>query len=211
MGSICFQGRELNGLNEAELRAIRGSAMSMVFQEPMSSLHPFFRVGAQVEEAYRAHHRDAGRASARKRALEMLALVGIAEPERVANRYPHELSGGMRQRVMIAMALICSPSLLIADEPTTALDVLVQAQILRLLARLRTELNMTIILITHDIALAAQIADEITVMRAGKIVEHADAQKLLSAPQHPYTRALLNAIPRLDGARRGAQGEGAGG
>jgi len=197
-GEIVFEGRDLLKLPESELRKLRGRRMSMIFQEPMSSLNPVYRVGEQIAEAVRLHEpegRGRTRAAARARAIEMLKLVGIPAPEERVDDYPHQLSGGMRQRVMIAMALACDPALLIADEPTTALDVTIQAQILDLLARLQRELGMSIVLITHDLGVVAEFADEIVVMYAGKVVERADTAALFADPKHPYTRGLLASLP----------------
>ena len=174
--------------------------ISMIFQDPLSSLHPFYKVGAQLTEAIRAHQK-VSKAAARDRAVELLGLVKIPDPQRRVDQYPHEFSGGMRQRVMIAMALSNDPKLLIADEPTTALDVTVQAQIMSLLAELQERLGMAIILITHDLGVVAEIADIIAVMYAGRIVEHAPAEQIFAAPQHPYTWGLLKSIPRLDTPR----------
>jgi peptide/nickel transport system ATP-binding protein len=200
-GRVMFDGRDLLGLEEAELRAIRGNEIAMIFQDPSTALHPLYKVGSQLVEAVRAHQ-DMSKAQARKRTIELLGLVGIPDPGKRVDDYPHEFSGGMRQRAMIAMALANEPKLLIADEPTTALDVTVQAQILALLARLRAELGMAIVIVTHDIGVVAEMADEIAVMYAGRIVETAAAQTLLSSPEHPYTWGLLRSIPRLDGPRR---------
>jgi peptide/nickel transport system ATP-binding protein len=199
-GRILFEGRDLTQLSEQELRAIRGNEIAMIFQDPLSSLHPLFRVGNQLIEAVRAH-RDVSKASARKRAVELLGMVGIPDPERRVDDYPHEFSGGMRQRAMIAMALANEPKLLIADEPTTALDVTVQAQILALLERLQRELAMAIVIITHDLGVVAEMADDIAVMYAGRIVETATASLVFSGPEHPYTWGLLKSIPVLDGRR----------
>jgi peptide/nickel transport system ATP-binding protein len=199
-GRIAFEGRDLLAMEESELRAIRGDEIAMVFQDPLSSLHPMYRVGAQIVEAIRAH-RDVAKAPARARAIELLDLVGIPEPSARVDSYPHELSGGQRQRAMIAMALSGDPKLLIADEPTTALDVTVQAQILALLSRLRRERGMALVLVTHDLGVVAEMADEIAVMYAGRIVEHAPAARVFAAPEHPYTWGLLRSIPTLDGPR----------
>src|SRR6195952_3595089 len=176
-GSIRFDGNDLLAASDEEMRGLRGSEIAMIFQDPLSSLHPFYKIGHQLVEAVRAHA-DTSKAKAMDRAIEMLGLVGIPEPRRQVNAYPHEFSGGMRQRVMIAMALINDPKLLIADEPTTALDVTVQAQILDLLARLQSELDTAIVLITHDLGVVAEVADEIAVMYAGRIVEHASKVKI---------------------------------
>jgi peptide/nickel transport system ATP-binding protein len=200
-GHIRFEGRgDLLALPESELRAVRGNEIAMVFQDPLSSLHPLYRVGVQIVEAIRAH-RDIAKAAARARAIELLDLVGIPDPARRVDAYPHELSGGQRQRAMIAMALANEPRLLIADEPTTALDVTVQAQILALLARLQHELGMALVLVTHDLGVVAEMADHIAVMYAGQIVESAPAERVFAAPEHPYTWGLLRSIPTLDGPR----------
>jgi peptide/nickel transport system ATP-binding protein len=199
-GRILFEGKDLVTLPEDELRTIRGNDIAMIFQDPLSSLHPLYRVGRQLTEAVRAH-RDVSRAQARERAVELLGLVGIPDPSRRIDAYPHEFSGGMRQRVMIAMALANEPKLLIADEPTTALDVTVQAQILALMERLQRELEMAIVIITHDLGVVAEVADDIAVMYAGRIVETASATRVFASPEHPYTWGLLKSIPRLDAQR----------
>jgi peptide/nickel transport system ATP-binding protein len=199
-GQIMFDGRDLAQLPDAELRKIRGNEIAMIFQDPLSSLHPFYKVGKQLVEAILAH-RDVSRAQARARAVELLKLVNIPDAERRVDQFPHEFSGGMRQRVMIAMALANEPKLLIADEPTTALDVTVQAQILALLQELQQRLGMAIIMITHDLGVVAEIADEVCVMYAGRIVERAPTEAIFHAPQHPYTWGLLKSIPRLDSPR----------
>ena len=193
---ISFAGVDLLSLEEEELRQIRGNRISMVFQEPMTSLNPVLTIGEQVVEAVMLH-RQGGTAAARDRALEMLALVGIPDARRRFADYPHQLSGGMRQRVMIAMALSCEPRLLIADEPTTALDVTVQAQILELMRGLRERLGMTIMLITHDLGVVAEMCDEVAVMYAGRVVERGPVGAIFGRPQHPYTEALLHSIPML--------------
>src|SRR5215207_5597290 len=195
-GSVRFDGRDLLTASDDDLRAIRGDDIAMIFQDPLSSLHPFYKVGDQIAEGVRAH-RDSSKAQAWDRAVEMLDLVGIPEARKRASSYPHEFSGGMRQRAMIAMALVNDPKLLIADEPTTALDVTVQAQILELIQRLRNEFDAAVVIITHDLGVVAQIADEIAVMYAGRIVEHAPALELFTAPEHPYTWGLLGSIPTL--------------
>ncbi|MBA3795630.1 MAG: ABC transporter ATP-binding protein [Chloroflexi bacterium] len=192
--SIRFAGQELVGASEEKLRRIRGRQIGMVFQEPMSSLNPVYTVGTQIAEAVRAHQDVTGK-EAMERAIEMLRLVRIADPERRVRDYPHEMSGGMRQRVMIGIALACEPRLLIADEPTTALDVTIQAQIIALLAELRERLDMSMLLITHDLGVVSQIADHVVVMYAGRIVEQGNTTEVLAAPQHPYTEALLKSIP----------------
>jgi peptide/nickel transport system ATP-binding protein len=199
-GRILFEGRDLLSLSEGELRGIRGNEIAMIFQDPSSALHPLYRVGAQIVEAVRAHQ-DVSKAKARERTIELLGLVGIPDPGRRVDDYPHEFSGGMRQRAMIAMALANEPKLLIADEPTTALDVTVQAQILALLERLRDELGMGVVIVTHDLGVVAEMADEIAVMYAGRIVERAATEVLLRNPEHPYTWGLLRSIPTLDGPR----------
>ena len=199
-GSIRFDGQELLTASDEELRQVRGGPISMIFQDPLSSLHPMYKIGAQLVEAVRTHQ-DVSKAQARDRAIEMLGLVGIPEPRRQVDAYPHEFSGGMRQRVMIAMALSNDPRLLIADEPTTALDVTVQAQILALLEKLKRELDTAIVLITHDLGVVAEVTDDIAVMYAGRIVEKAPTGALFAAPEHPYTWGLLRSIPRLDTPR----------
>jgi peptide/nickel transport system ATP-binding protein len=199
-GRILFEGRDLVTLPDSELRAIRGNDIAMIFQDPLSSLHPLYSVGFQLIEAILAH-RDVSKAKARERAIELLGLVGIPDPERRVDDFPHEFSGGMRQRAMIAMALANDPKLLIADEPTTALDVTVQAQILDLLERLQRELDMAIVIITHDLGVVAEMADDIAVMYAGRIVETASAELLFAGPEHPYTWGLLKSIPSLGGSR----------
>ena len=199
-GQILFDGRDLVGLPEREMRHVRGNAIAMVFQEPMSSLNPVFSVGDQIGEAVRLHQ-GLGRRAARQKAIEMLQLVEMPEPERRVDEYPHQLSGGMRQRVMIAMALSCHPRLLIADEPTTALDVTIQAQILDLLAGLQRRLDMAMMLVTHDLGIVAERTDDVAIMYAGRIVEHAPVQALFARPLHPYTRGLLNSIPKVGAAR----------
>ncbi len=195
-GSIMLEGTDLLGLDEAEMRAIRGNRISMIFQEPMTSLNPVMRIGDQITEAVRLH-RPTARREAWAQAVEMLRLVRIPEPERRALEYPHQLSGGMRQRAMIAMALACRPALLIADEPTTALDVTIQAQILALILELQKELGMGLILITHDLGVVAQTAQRVIVMYAGKKVEEADVETLFASPRHPYTRGLMASIPAV--------------
>jgi peptide/nickel transport system ATP-binding protein len=199
-GSITFDGKDLLAADDEEMRELRGNDMAMIFQDPLSSLHPFYKIGDQLVEAVQAH-RDMSKAQAMDRAVEMLGLVGLPEPRRRVDSYPHEFSGGMRQRVMIAMALINDPKLLIADEPTTALDVTVQAQILDLIQRLQRELDTAIVMITHDLGVVAEVTDDIAVMYAGRIVEHADKESVFAAPEHPYTWGLLRSIPRLDSPR----------
>ncbi|HEX5146738.1 MAG TPA: ABC transporter ATP-binding protein [Conexibacter sp.] len=197
-GRALLDGEDLLVASPARLRALRGDAIAMVFQDPLSALHPLLRVGAQIAEAVRAHRPGVSRAAARARAVELLEHVAIPNAAQRVDAYPHELSGGMRQRAMIAMALANEPRVLIADEPTTALDVTVQKQILALLRRLRDELGMAMVLITHDLGVVAETADEVAVMYAGRIVEQAPADELFAAPQHPYTWGLLRSMPRLD-------------
>jgi len=198
---IEFAGRNLLTLAPRELRAIRGNQIAMIFQEPMTSLNPVFTVGDQIAEAAIVHQRLSRRA-ARARAIEMLKLVGIPDPAQRVDHYPHQMSGGMRQRVMIAMALVCHPKVLIADEPTTALDVTIQAQILELLERLQAELGMAVMLITHDLGVVAGSADRVVVMYAGQVVEQAPTPELFARPLHPYTVGLLASVPRLDAPSR---------
>jgi peptide/nickel transport system ATP-binding protein len=207
-GSVRFQGRELLRLSEGEMRKIRGNEISMIFQEPMSSLNPVLTVGRQIGETLKLHQ-GLGNRAALARAGEMLALVGIPEPERRLGEYPHQLSGGMRQRVMIAMALACNPKLLIADEPTTALDVTIQAQILDLMRDLKTRVGAAIMLITHDLGVVAEMAGRVVVLYAGRTVEEGPTAAIFAEPLHPYTQGLLGAVPRL-GEGEG-EGEGAGG
>ena len=195
-GSAILSGTDLLALSEKEMEATRGDRISMIFQEPMTSLNPVFTCGDQIEEALTLHM-GLGRGAARKRAIEMLKKVGIPEPEQRAKQYPHELSGGMRQRVMIAMALSTEPELLIADEPTTALDVTIQAQILELMKDLREQNDMAIMLITHDLGVVAEMADEVVVMYGGKVVERSDAITIYEKPHHPYTKGLLASLPKL--------------
>ena len=196
-GSVRYRGKEILNLPTSELNRIRGDDLAMIFQDPMTSLNPFLKISRQLTEVIRAH-KGVSEAEARKRGIAMLDLVGIPEAARRFDMYPHEFSGGMRQRVMIAMALLCEPDLLIADEPTTALDVTVQAQILELLARLKRELGMAIALITHDLGVVAGLCDRVLVMYAGRVVETAPAAALFRSPQHPYTKGLLHSMPRLD-------------
>jgi peptide/nickel transport system ATP-binding protein len=199
-GEIWFDGQDLLNASDDEIRKVRGGKIAMIFQDPLSSLHPFYKVGDQLVEAHRAHN-DVSKAKARDRAVEMLTLVGIPDPRRRIDSYPHEFSGGMRQRVMTAMALINDPRLLIADEPTTALDVTVQAQILELIERLQKELDTAVVMITHDLGVVAEVTEEIAVMYAGRIVEVGRSDTIFSAPEHPYTWGLLKSIPRLDTPR----------
>lgn len=195
-GQILYQGRDLLKLDMSEMRKIRGNEISMIFQEPMTSLNPVFTIGNQICEAI-ALHQDLPWGEVRNKAIEMLKLVGIPAPEKRIDEYPHQLSGGMRQRVMIAMALSCNPNILIADEPTTALDVTIQAQILDLLRELQDKVGMAIILITHDLGVVAETADEVVVMYAGRVAEQGTVKEIFSNPKHPYTRGLLNSIPTL--------------
>jgi peptide/nickel transport system ATP-binding protein len=199
-GAILFDGRDLATASEDELRRLRGNRVAMIFQDPLSALHPYFTIADQLVEAVRAH-RDVPKRVALERALELLARVGIADAKRRAAGYPHELSGGLRQRVMIAMALVNDPELLIADEPTTALDVTVQAQILELLGELQRERAMAIVLVTHDLGIVSELAHDVAVMYAGRIVEQAPVRTLFAAPEHPYTWGLLQSIPRLERPR----------
>jgi len=199
-GSILLDGADLVPMDDDEIRLLRGKQMSMVFQDPMSSLHPYYRVGDQLVEAVRVHQ-QVSKQQARQQAIDMLARVGIPAPQRRIDDFPHQLSGGMRQRVMIAMGLINDPELLIADEPTTALDATVQAQILELIARLSAELDTAVILITHDLGIVANVADDVAVMYGGRVVEQADVRTLYARPQMPYTLGLLSSVPRLDRTR----------
>jgi len=194
-GQIGFDGLDILRLARPQLRALRGRRIGMIFQDPMTALDPVVRVGDQVDEAYLIHHKSQSRKSARSRTLSILDLVGVADPERRARQYPHEWSGGMRQRAMIAMALINGPDLLIADEPTTALDATVQAQVIDVLARARAETGVAVVLITHNLGIIAEIADRVAVMYAGRVVEHAAVRTLLRASAHPYTRALIASRP----------------
>lgn len=196
-GKICFQDQDLLALPEKDMRHIRGNRIAMIFQEPMTSLNPVLKIGYQVEEVITIH-RKVERGEARRQVLELLQLVGIPSPRERIHDYPHQLSGGMRQRVMIAIALACNPRLLIADEPTTALDVTIQAQILDLMRRLQGELGTAILMITHDLGVVAEMASEVAVMYAGQIVEYAGANTIFASPAHPYTAGLLRSIPRLD-------------
>jgi oligopeptide/dipeptide ABC transporter ATP-binding protein len=199
-GSVRFDGQELLSLSLDEMRAVRGASIAMVFQDPMASLNPAYTVRDQITEAYRLHHRG-DRATARRRALEMLDLVQIPDAPRRLLEYPHQLSGGMRQRVMLAIALVCNPKLLIADEPTTALDVTVQAQILDLLKDLQRELDLSVIFVTHDLGVVADLCDRVAVMYAGQIVESAPVHDLFASPRHPYTAGLLRAMPQAGDPR----------
>ena len=199
-GQVVLSGDNLVGASAEHIRRLRGKNMAMIFQDPLSAMHPYYTVGHQIIEAYRIHN-DVSKQVARKHAIEMLDRVGIPQPGARVNDYPHQFSGGMRQRAMIAMALSCDPELLIADEPTTALDVTVQAQILDLIRDLQKEFNSAVILITHDLGVVAELADDILVMYAGRGVEYASANEIFTAPQHPYTWGLLASMPRLDRER----------
>jgi peptide/nickel transport system ATP-binding protein len=199
-GEILIDGQNLVTLPAEQVRLMRGKQMAMIFQDPLSAMHPYYTIGEQIIEAYRVHH-DVSRKAAKARAIEMLDRVGIPDPKRRVESYPHEFSGGMRQRAMIAMALSNDPSLLIADEPTTALDVTVQAQILDLLRDLQKEFGSAIVIITHDLGVVAEISDDVLVMYAGSAVEHGPVQEIFSAPQHPYTWGLLSSMTRLDRTR----------
>jgi oligopeptide/dipeptide ABC transporter ATP-binding protein len=202
-GTIELRGKDILRLTEREMQEVRGNEISMIFQEPMTSLNPVYTVGAQIVEAIRLHQKKSRR-EARERAIEMLRLVGIPAPETNVDAYPHELSGGMRQRVMIAMALACEPSLLIADEPTTALDVTIQAQILELIAKLRDKLGMSIVLITHDLGVVSEVASHVVVMYAGRVVESAPVRALFDHPRHPYSRGLLRSLPSFEAPEKAA-------
>jgi peptide/nickel transport system ATP-binding protein/oligopeptide transport system ATP-binding protein len=199
-GEVLYKGRNVLAMNEDELQEVRGNEMSMIFQDPMTSLNPVYTVGAQIRESIQVHER-ADKGTARRRAIDLLKQVGIPNAESRVDNYPHEFSGGMRQRAMIAMALACNPDVLIADEPTTALDVTIQAQIIELIDRLKDEFNSAVILITHDLGVVADVADEIIVMYAGRVVERAATRQLFYDPQMPYTWGLLGSIPRLDRPR----------
>ena len=196
-GEMTFDGKDLVHLSEKEYREMRGNDMAMIFQEPMTSLNPVYRIGDQIVEAIRTHEK-VSKKEALTRAIDLLRKVGIPSPEARVRDYPHQMSGGMRQRVMIAMALACNPKLLIADEPTTALDVTIQAQILDLLRRLREDTDMAVLLITHDLGVVSEIADRVVVMYCGQVVEEAEVRLLFDNPMHPYTLGLLKSIPRLE-------------
>ena len=196
-GEALFKGENLLDKSEKEMQEMRGKKLSMIFQEPMTSLNPVFTIGRQISESI-IKHDGASKKEARERAIEMLRLVGIPSPETRVDNYPHQLSGGMRQRVMIAMALSCSPELLIADEPTTALDVTIQAQILDLMIDLKNKFGTAILLITHDLGVVAEVADKVVVMYCGRVVERATVKDIFKEPKHPYTKGLLNSIPKID-------------
>ena len=198
-GQILVGGRDIVGLDDEKIRPLRGKDMAMIFQDPLSALHPYYKVGFQIAEAFRVHHPSVNKKQAAQRAIDMLDRVGIPQPQRRAKQYPHEFSGGMRQRAMIAMSLVNDPALLIADEPTTALDVTVQAQILDLLEDLQREFNSAIILITHDLGVVSQVADDVMVMYAGRAIETGTVEQIMRNPQHPYTWGLLASVPSLHG------------
>ncbi|MDD3262056.1 MAG: ABC transporter ATP-binding protein [Oscillospiraceae bacterium] len=202
-GEILYRGEDLLKKTEEQMRAIKGDKISMIFQEPMTSLNPVYRVKDQIMESILTHNKKMSKKEALERTVEMLRTVGIPSPEERANDYPHQMSGGMRQRVMIAMALACSPDLLIADEPTTALDVTIQAQILDLLYQMREKFNMSVMLITHDLGVVSEAADRVVVMYCGQIVESAEVNSLFAHPMHPYTLGLLRSIPRLEDEKKG--------
>ena len=197
-GEVLFKGKDFLKLTEKQMRGVRGNVISMIFQEPMNSLNPVFTIGNQLTEAIVSHHGNMSNKKVYDKAIEMLNLVGISEPQKRMKQYHHQLSGGMRQRVMIAMALSCDPEILIADEPTTALDVTIQAQILRLIKDLQCQLGMSMILITHDLGVVSKTCDEVAVMYAGKFVEYAKVGEIFHHPKHPYTKGLLDSIPQLD-------------
>ncbi|WP_431027969.1 ABC transporter ATP-binding protein [Lysinibacillus sp. LZ02] len=196
-GKILLNGRDLTSLSEKEMRKIRGKEMAMIFQEPMTSLNPLFTIGNQLVEALSIHHKMWFKRRAKKRAMEMMKLVGLPRPKELMKEYPHQLSGGMRQRVMIAMALICDPKILIADEPTTALDVTIQAQILKLMKDLNKRLHTAILFITHDLGVVAETCERVIVMYAGQIVEEAPVKEIFKNPQHPYTKGLIQSVPDM--------------
>ena len=197
-GSVHYKGSDILTLSEKQMQAIRGKEMSMIFQDPMTSLNPTMKIGRQIIEGYLLHHTTLTKIEQRNLAIKLLTLVGIPRPHELANAYPHTLSGGMRQRVMIALSLAAEPSILIADEPTTALDVTIQAQIIKLLKTIQQDLKMSIILITHDLSVIAHFCHRVLVMYAGKIVESAPVEQLFASPKHPYTKRLLESLPRLD-------------
>ncbi|GAA4719679.1 ABC transporter ATP-binding protein [Brevibacillus fulvus] len=199
-GKITFEGKDLLSLSEKDMQKIRGNEIAMIFQEPMTSLNPLHTVGRQIEEAVLLH-RKVTKEEAKKRAIDMLKAVGMPRPEEIYGEYPHQLSGGMRQRVMIAMAMACDPKLIIADEPTTALDVTIQAQILELMQKLKEQTGTSIMLITHDLGVVAEMCDRVIVMYAGQVVEEAEINQLFESPKHPYTIGLMNSVPELDEER----------
>jgi oligopeptide/dipeptide ABC transporter ATP-binding protein len=197
-GEILYRGNNVLDIPLDDMRSIRGNKIAMIFQEPMTSLNPVFTVGNQIEEVFELHQKDLSKAQRAEKAIEMLRLVGIPSPEKRVQEYPHQMSGGMRQRVMIAMSLACEPDVLIADEPTTALDVTIQAQILELMKKLQVEMGMGIIMITHDLGVVAETCDDVAVMYCGQIVEQADVKTLFGSPKHPYTKGLIESIPSFD-------------
>lgn len=197
-GKILYRGEDLLGKPMEHMRSIRGNKIAMIFQEPMTSLNPVFTVGNQIEEVLKLHQPELSRSQRHEKSIEQLRIVGIPSPDKRINEYPHQMSGGMRQRVMIAMSLACEPDILIADEPTTALDVTIQAQILELMKKLQTELGMGIIMITHDLGVVAETCDDVAVMYCGQIVERADVKTLFASPKHPYTKGLIESIPSFD-------------
>lgn len=201
-GKILFEGKDLRQISENEMRALRGSQIAMIFQEPMTSLNPVFTVGQQIEEVFEVHFPQLSKNEVRAKSIKMLKKVGIPAPEKRYDEYPHQLSGGMRQRVMIAIAMSCEPRLLIADEPTTALDVTIQAQILDLIRLMKKETNSSVILITHDLGVVAEMCDEVAVMYAGKIIEYGTVEDIFYRPKHPYTQGLLDSIPHFDSGNR---------
>lgn len=201
-GKILYKDMDIVSIPEDKVRTLRGKEMTMIFQEPMTSLNPVFTIGFQIEEVIKLHHPEFNGHESKSKTIEMLKKVGIPSPEQRYHEYPHQLSGGMRQRVMIAMALSCNPHLLIADEPTTALDVTIQAQILDLLRKLQSEFQMGMILITHDLGVVAEMCDEVAVMYAGKIVEYANVHEIFKNPKHPYTKGLLDSIPHFDSGHK---------
>ncbi len=204
-GQIFYRGQDILPISVDEMRAIRGNKIAMIFQEPMTSLNPVFTVGNQIEEVFELHQKELSRKDRMDKAIEMLGLVGIPSPDKRVKEYPHQMSGGMRQRVMIAMSLACRPDILIADEPTTALDVTIQAQILELMKKLQNEIGMGIIMITHDLGVVAETCDDVAVMYCGQIVEQADVKTLFGRPKHPYTKGLMESIPSFDSTAGGAR------
>ncbi len=202
-GEAIFEGRDILALSEKEMRKIRGAKISMIFQDPMTSLNPFLRISTQMVETIRLHNKELSKDEALARSIEMLRLVGIPSAEKRVRDYPHQFSGGMRQRVMIAQALSCNAKILVADEPTTALDVTIQAQILELIAKLSTQMGTAVILVTHDLGVVAGMCDHVCVMYAGKIVERAETEKLYAHPAHPYTEGLIKSVPRMDTTKKG--------
>jgi peptide/nickel transport system ATP-binding protein len=198
-GKAILDGQDIVSMPDDQIRKLRGQSVAMIFQDPLTALHPYYTIGRQIIEAYKIHHGSASKSEGRKRAIEMLDRVGIPRPDKRVDQYPHEFSGGMRQRAMIAMALVNDPQLIIADEPTTALDVTVQAQILDLINDLQREFNTAVIIITHDLGVVSQVADDVLVMYAGRVAEYGTAQQVLRGPQHPYAWGLLSSVPSLHG------------